>query len=160
MEAGEERTCVIHSLDEGVNCVSVCLNSCSNNSSVLILQLLGSLNRFSSSRYSNLIRLSRILNCKSNIMNSISMYLQVLCKLRISRIQGTSERKSHLSIPHNMRAVVSRSCLQALIGDVIKPKSRSVERSSLLSIRDIQSCVIKSKEFTYIGSLSRSFVIH
>jgi len=83
-----------------------------------------------------LINGSSIINSKSNISNSIPMLDEMLIHsfTRVVMINWTKNKDSSFMVFHGMTSNVSFTSLKPFIGKILKPKSWSVEWSSLFCV--------------------------
>ena len=96
---------------------------------------------------------------EGNVLDTISVMLVVLTHLAVVGLEGGLEDIADFSITDNVRADISVSSLEALVGDVLESHSGGVVRSSLLGVSNPEFNVIEAVEHSNSGTLSGPLVI-
>lgn len=107
LESWQERTGVVNSLNKGVDSVTVGLDACHNNRTILIPENLGCLVADCASLNGLSIYASSVVDCEGNILDSITMSLELLCKLSIAWVEGRCNGENNLAVADNVSAVIS-----------------------------------------------------
>mmetsp|Transcript_19254 Transcript_19254/g.29532 ORF Transcript_19254/g.29532 Transcript_19254/m.29532 type:complete len:368 (+) Transcript_19254:150-1253(+) len=161
LEAGEEDSLVVHSLDEAVDGVSESLDLGDDNTTIIVLVSGGLLDGGGSSLDGLLENASGIINGESNILDSVSVLVVVGGEILVSsRVQRGSEGKDDSSLSHNVGGEFSVSSLESLVGEVLEAESGAVEGSGLLGVANPEPNVVESMEDSDFGSLGGFFVVH
>ena len=87
LEVREERSIVVSSLNEGVSCVSICLDCSDYNGAMFVCQSLRLLDSLSASADCLIVDACSIINQESNILGSISVSVEFASETIVSRIQ-------------------------------------------------------------------------
>lgn len=150
LEARKERSSIIDILHKGMDCVSISLNSGNNDGSIIILKLFRLRNGFSTSSNSLSVHVSAVFNLEGNIVDTVSVLLDIVMELSVSRVKRSSESVENLSVLNNMSAVISGSGLEALVSVEGESHSRSVEGCGLFGVGNVEGGMVESNELSNI----------
>jgi hypothetical protein len=83
----QEGTSVVNSLNKGVNGITIGLDACNNDRTVLVLENLWSSDTLSSSLDCFIVDASSIINEESDVLNAITVLLQLSSEFLFSWVQ-------------------------------------------------------------------------
>lgn len=127
---------IIFTFYKGMSSLAICMNWWNYDNSVFILQLSWSKNWFGSTFNSKVVNCFWVLNCESNVSNTITMFNKMMIYLlvRILLINRAENKNWSLCIFDNMTGDSSFSSFKAFIGKIFKTKSTCIKWSCLFSI--------------------------
>ena len=107
----QEGTSVVNSLNKGVNGITIGLDACNNDRTVLVLENLWSSDTLRSSLDCFIVDACGIINVKSDVLDAITVLLKLSSEFLFSRIQRGGESECAFTIADNVSAEISLSCL-------------------------------------------------
>ena len=136
--AWEEDALVVYVLNEGVSSVSVGLDGCDDNGSVLVGKLAGRRNRNPAVSSGVFVDGLSVLDIKGNIFDSITMINKVAVHLlgAVLVVHRAKAESCALVVPDHMACNLSLSILKPLVGQILEAKSGGIVSSSLLTVSD------------------------
>ena len=150
----QERTGIINSLHEGMNCIPISLDTCNYDRTIVILKSLRCFDTLCSPFDSFIVDTSSIINLESDILYSITVTAIFFWEFFIARIQRWDKGEDYLSILNYMRAILSISSFKSLkewskqyrylISNILKTEASSVKTRCLLCIANMEFNMIKS----------------
>ena len=87
LEAGQERSGVVDSLDEGMDGVTVCSNTCDDHRTVLVLESLRFTDTSCTTRYGLVVDAGGVIAGEGNILHTVTVLSMVGRELLVVRVK-------------------------------------------------------------------------
>ena len=114
LEAGKEGASVVDALDEGMDSVAVGLDASNDHGTILVLESLWLSDSSSATFHCLGIDTCSIINCESNIFDTVTVLGVVRAELSVIRIQRRLEGEGQLVLANNVGAHVTLSSFETL----------------------------------------------
>ena len=110
----KERSLVINTLNESMDCIAVCADGSNNNLTVIIFESSRFSDRGGTAFDSFIVDTSSVINSESDIFNTVTVLCNVLRKFRGFVCQSRFKSINDLTITNNMNTSVTVAGLKSL----------------------------------------------